>query len=522
MSIARKECAQCGAEYPLTAEYWRRDSHSKTGFQSACKDCKKSRGEPTRDARSKKTAVERRARELDEELPPAGKISEADAIAAVKRDAKLKEQLEERDARHADPFAKLNHDDFDVGSLNDGRIDPRAGKEKRQEYSRSMGEVLSEVSDAAAGGADAGQLLDSMSDKSVRFITTLSEQEKRFGNRRHSRSFSLAMAHEVMAMRLMKDIADRYFTAKIEPKGWAEAANPPRPAKRTVCLLLSDLHLGADLGSLDEPLPYRAVEEARRLEFVVRQAADYKPQYRDVSDLVLMLNGDVIQGMLMHDIRDGIPIVEQKAVFWNYMCEALGYLASAYPRVHVVCQPGNHGRDKLRHPGRATSRKWDGHEWEMYYALSRLSSSLKNVTFDIPFRSVSIIDLYGSKLLLTHGDTEVKIGHPLKAAEKNAAVMDNINSTARYGCTFDAAAFGHWHYGVYVPGAVRLIHNAALIPPDGFGRSCGANYATCGQFLWEAVEGHPVGDVRFITVGESQDHDEKLGEIIHPFRFESD
>lgn len=514
MSIARKECSQCGAEHPLTAEFWRRDRRSKTGFRSSCKDCQKAKGAPEKEAR---------IAELEAALPAdTGEISKEESLESVKRDTQIKEELERRDARHADPFSKLKPEDFDVGALNDGRIDRAASREKRQEYSRAMGETLSEVSEAAGRGADGGQLIDALSDKSIRFLSALSEQEKRFGNRRHSRSFSLAMAHEVMAMRLMRDIADRYFTAKIEPKGWAEALNPPRPAKRTVCLLLSDLHLGADLGLLDEPMPYRAVEEARRLEYVVRQAADYKPQYRDVSELVVMLNGDVIQGMLMHDIRDGIPIVEQKAVFWNYMCEALGYLASAYPRVRVVCQPGNHGRDKLRHPGRATSRKWDGHEWEMYYALSRMASSLKNVTFDIPFRAVSILDLYGSKLLLTHGDTELKIGHPLKAAEKNAAVMDNINSTLRYGCTFDAAAFGHWHYGVYVPATVRLIHNAALIPPDGFIRTIGANYATCGQFLWEAVEGYPVGDVRFIAVNESQDRDERLGEIIHPFRFESD
>jgi hypothetical protein len=123
---------------------------------------------------------------------------------------------------------------------------------------------------------------------------------------------------------------------------------------------------------------------------------------------------------------------------------------------------------------------------------------------------------------MTHGDTEVKIGHPQKAAEKNSAVIDNINSTLRYGCTFDFAAFGHWHYPAYIPGGVRLIYNGALVPPDGFGRSIGANYAKCGQFLWEAVEGYPVGDVRFIQVDESTDADERLGGIVKPFRFEAD
>lgn len=486
--IVRKTCPRCGAEHPATSDFFRKDRRNADGFRPECKECSKGNDK-------KKQA----------------RFDERAARAAA-----------EHQARVADPFAKLKPEDFDVAVGNDGRIDPKAAREKRQEYSRAMGEVYSEVAGAAVQGADGAVLLESLSEKSAQYLFNLSEQESRFGNRRHARSFSLAMAHEVMAMRMMREAADRYFTSRIEPKGWAARTNPPHPSKRTVCLLLSDLHFGADLGELDEPMPYRAIEESRRLEFIVRQAAEYKPQYRDVSELLVMLNGDVIQGMLLHDMRDGIPIVEQKVVFWKYMTAALGHLASAYPRVRVACQPGNHGRDKARHPGRATSRKWDGHEWEMYYALSLMCSSLPNVEFEIPFRAVSVIDLYGSKLLLTHGDTEVKIGHPQKAAEKNAAVMDNINSTMRYGCTFDAAAFGHWHYPALIPGAVRMLHNGALVPPDGFSRTIGANYSRCGQWLWEAVEGYPVGDARYIAVDETTDADERLGEIIAPFRFEAE
>jgi hypothetical protein len=194
--------------------------------------------------------------------------------------------------------------------------------------------------------------------------------------------------------------------------------------------------------------------------------------------------------------------------------------ARAYPKVRVFCQPGNHGRDKVRHPGRATSAKWDGHEWQMYYALSRACSNLKNVEWDIPFRAVSKIDLHGSWFLLSHGDTEVKLGDPDTKAKDNLAQLDKINATRLHGVEFAAAGFGHFHKPRYLPYHPRVLFNGALLPPNGAARGAGYIGEAMGQWMWEATEGYPVGDVRFIEVGPSQDHDEKLGTIIKPFRFD--
>ena len=202
------------------------------------------------------------------------------------------------------------------------------------------------------------------------------------------------------------------------------------------------------------------------------------------------------------------------------MSAAIGLFAQQYPSVDIECQPGNHGRDKMRHPGRATSSRWDGHEFEMYYALSQMCSSLSNVRFNIPFQAVSVIDLYGSKLLMNHGDAEIKFGHPDTRAAQNRAIVDRINSTKIYGYSFDVIAVGHFHTPrrqACFP--TEMIFNGALIPPGGWERSEGYFGEKQGQWLWESVEGYPVGDARFLEVGPSQDRDEKLGKLIVPFRF---
>lgn len=445
------------------------------------------------------------------------------ASKAAENAAREAQKLADTQARLASDFDSLNPEDFDVSVGNVSRRPgeaARAAKEKRQEYNAQMGKHMKALRAAALKApGNGGDVLDSMPGEAGEYIGKLSEQERRFGNRRLARSISLAEAHEALSIRRFKQAASQYLAEKIAPTGYA-LKNTSKKFKRTVCLLLSDLHLGSELNALDSPMPFRAVEESRRLEYVLRQALDYKPQYREDSELLLILNGDLIEGMLMHDFRDGAPLTEQKVIFWKYFAAFIGTVASAYKSVKVVCQPGNHGRDKVRHPGRATSRKWDGHEFEMYYALMMMSSELRNVAWQLDFRAVSIVDLHGSNLGISHGDTEIKLGDPDTKSKDNAAVLDRINSTRIYGVEFNAWAFGHFHKPRYQPRNPRVIFNGALVPPNGHARTQGYIGEPTGQFLWEAVEGFPVGDVRFIEVGEAQDHDERLGSIIQPFRFE--
>lgn len=156
----------------------------------------------------------------------------------------------------------------------------------------------------------------------------------------------------------------------------------------------------------------------------------------------------------------------------------------------------------------------------MCYALRMMCSDLKNVTWSIPFRAVAIIDVHGSIIGATHADTELKLGHPDTKAKENFAELSKINSTNRYGVQFAAWLFGHYHTGRYQAGSPRILWNGALVPPNGHARTSGYGATEAmGQWIWESVEGHPVGDARFIEVGPSQDRDERLGELIRPFRF---
>jgi hypothetical protein len=422
---------------------------------------------------------------------------------------------EERVARLESDYASLKPEDFRVGVGNVGDKDEHADEEKKQEYSARMGEMLDAL---VQSGGDPALIPGHLGEYNAR----LGEQERRFMNRRLARTVSIHVAREELHVRMFKQACDEHLRGRVEPTGYARFKPDGFAAKRAALLLLSDIHLGAELLARDNPRPHGAIEEARAVEFVVRQLLDFKPQYREQTEAVVIFNGDLVEGKLQHSLFTGIPLVEQKLVFWRIFRVAIGLIAQQYKKVRVVFRPGNHGRDTVKHPGRATSDKWDGHEWEMGYALMCMCDGLKNVEWDLDLKPYAIVDLFGHKVLVSHGDTEPKTGDPDTKAKENAASLDRLNSTLEYGCAFDAAVFGHYHKGRYIPGRVKQLWNAALLPSNGHARTSGYVGEPLGQWLWEAVEGHPVGDVRFLEVTQSVLRDERLGRMIPPFRLGAD
>lgn|SRR5574343_74031 len=485
----QKRCPKCG-ELRSTSEFFA-DAGSRDGLGSNCKPC---RMESQRRYRAANKAKHGKPAESTEQP------------AQPKRD-----EHAERQRRIESDYAPLRPSDFDVGALNDGKIDPQADRDKKQEYSRQMGEYMDSLRGVARG--------DDMDERHGAFIANVAEGERRFQNRRNARTLNLAAANEALMLRAWTHAARTHLSGRVEPTGYA--LRPSREkVKRKAVLFLSDLHIGAQLDNATNPQAFGAVEEARRLEWVGRQWFDFKPEHRANTEGVLLLGGDVIEGLLMHDIRDGAPLVEQQVAFLRYFEALIGTAAQVFPRVHVECQPGNHGRNIARHPGRATSSKWDGIEWFLYYALAQSCARLPNVTFSHPRRAVSVLDFFGSKVLFTHGDTEIKLGDPDTKQTQNAAILNTINTRRTYGHEFAALLFGHFHKPRYQAGSAALLCNGALVPPNGHARSSGYIADDCGQWLFEAVEGFPIGDVRLIRVGPQQDRDERLGTIIKPFRFE--
>lgn len=340
---------------------------------------------------------------------------------------------------------------------------------------------------------------------------------------RRNRSLAMTAGRERLFLEQLHEMLHEVLQKKL-PLPRAINKKARGKTKRILNVILSDTHYGSNLDPREVGHKYGPVEEARRTAAVVKQVAEYKLQYRDETELYVHLLGDLIQGQL-HDMRDGLPLAEQVASAIRILAQAIRYLAINFPRgVTVFCTPGNHGRNTARHRERATNQKFDAIETMVYVGLQEAFHGSNRVKVVLQYSPEYYFDLLGATGLGTHGDTVINPGYPGKNvdAEKMAKQIDRINNArAKKGTPPLAVVMvGHVHIGtiLYLPGGTVVFTNSCLIPPDPYAKSIGIFETACGQWIFESVEGHPVGDSRFIVVSEKDDVDASLDAIIKPYR----
>lgn len=291
--------------------------------------------------------------------------------------------------------------------------------------------------------------------------------------------------------------------------------------KRLLSSVISDTHFQSLLTSDEVPLEYKAIQESRRFGAVAQQVADYKTQYRDNTKLLIHLLGDLFQGVL-HDARDGAPLATQFGAVVHYLTQFIIFQSANFPEVEVFCSSGNHGRNLSRHKDRAILQKWDSIETMVYIAVKAAieASNIKNVKFNINKQPYYTVKMFNNTGFFTHGDTVLKPGFPGKNIDTKGLYHQicRWNEARNVGAPFQLFACGHVHFGsiINMPGGVVMLTNGCLVPPDSFALSIGVPDVTCGQYLFESVQDHIVGDQRFIVV-DNADTDPYFNTIIKPF-----
>jgi len=339
-----------------------------------------------------------------------------------------------------------------------------------------------------------------------------------------NRSFALLAARDELFFRQLEDFTNQLFKANpIKMKlGGFITKKSNKPVKRELNAVLSDLHIGANLDPRELPHQYGWQEEARRLAKITKEIVEYKTQYRENTNLNVNLIGDIIQGILEHDPRDGNPLAEQCGAAMHLLIQTIGFLALHFPKVTVRCVPGNHGRNVARHKARAMHQKWDAFETIVYKGIKAGVAHLPNVTVEIPYTPFFIYDTLGHFVMATHGDTFIEVGNPGSLINvKNLNVkMNEVNATRPNGQNVELLTVGHVHIAsrIRLPSGVVVMTNGALIPPDGFMvNGLGRLDSTCSQTIWESTEKYVAGDYRELTVDTETDKDSSLDSIIKPF-----
>lgn len=292
-----------------------------------------------------------------------------------------------------------------------------------------------------------------------------------------------------------------------------------KPGKRTLVGHISDTHIGVcirknEMGEVNE---FNETIAARRFSYLFQQIGDYKPQYRNDTDLVLVINGDILAGVI-HDQEWGVlPMASQMAQGMSILSQGISYVAQKFKSVRVVCTTGNHSRFMHKsNQGRQTSMKWDSFSTVLYVALKNIFQNYKNVQIEIPETPYAKFKIYNHDFFATHGDTVFNIGNVSKTINmKNW--KDQINDIISGIGNINVALLGHAHKITWqtLDNGVEILVNGTLSGTDQFAQSIGIMHNHPAQQIFEVTPEHSVGDVRFVRL-KNADQNKELDKIIKP------
>lgn len=321
-----------------------------------------------------------------------------------------------------------------------------------------------------------------------------------------------------LLMRRIEEVVAKMPKMKATP--YKAKGKPKKQDKRTLSLVLSDLHFGSDLTMAEHKHNFGPIEEARALAYVVENVCSYKLEHRENTELVVNILGDIIENEL-HGSGSMAPIHLQTArAIWLLM-QAVTKFSENFPSVVVNFAVGNHGRDIAVHKSRATDSKWNAVESTIYYAIKMACKGLKNVTFNQPLTPWVEYAAQGHNVYATHGDTNLNPGNVGSKIDVSRieGQINKINASLNDNEEYSVFVVGHVHQALMtaLSNGAYFIANGALTPPNGYAQSLNIMESQQIQVMFETTPEHAVGDFRFIRV-EGYEKRSALDKIIQPFK----
>lgn len=267
-----------------------------------------------------------------------------------------------------------------------------------------------------------------------------------------------------------------------EPPKWLNG-KPKKSGNKhvaTAWLMLSDLHLD-EVVEPDQVLFTNMFNRDIAVQRLERTFTNFIKVTTDhwtsvtYDGVVMPLGGDLFSG----DIHDELKETNEDTMlgsidFWlDHVAAGISLLADEFGKVHIPAVVGNHGRT-TRKP-RAKFRARSNFDWFFAKALQRIFAQDKRVTFDISESADCVIECYGQRVMLTHGDQATGgsgiggIWPPIMRL--NARKRQRQEAVGR---GYDLLIMGHWHSLVFGP---DFIVNGSLKGQD--------EYAFIGNFGFE-------------------------------------
>lgn len=281
--------------------------------------------------------------------------------------------------------------------------------------------------------------------------------------------------------RALQRVYDESLILQPQP-GWLKPAKRKSSSERgTLVAFLSDVHAGEvvrpeEMGGANAyNLRIADLRLRRFFEKIIALSRDY---FAGVTydGIVLNLGGDLVSGDIHDELTQTNELSVLDTTLWlaPRIVSGLEALAEAFGNVHVVSQPGNHGRDSKipRFKGRSAHNA-DTHIARMVAMYWSQANPSSTVTFDIPETIDADFAVYGSRFSAEHGENfqrnnpgtaEIGMLGPVKRGSLRKA-----RAKAQEGRPFDYLMVAHFHQLVYAP-SQGFIANGSVKGYDEFAR----------------------------------------------------
>lgn len=243
------------------------------------------------------------------------------------------------------------------------------------------------------------------------------------------------------------------------PPYW-ERAQPVTGGRSVLILNTSDIHMGEvitpeEIEGINEFNPEVCAARMKRL---FQAACEIGPRWMhgDTCDGVLLtMNGDLVSGDIHEELMrtNALTSTEQVRAVVEVYAAGIAMLLEAFPAVHVVATPGNHGRLTTKPTAKLSARL----SYDIMAAgilQDRLAGDGR-VTFQIAAGADARVPLYGRTILVTHGDRMGTGGGqgfagPILPIVRGGNKIKLQSFSAGLGC--DLILSGHYHTSGAPPG----------------------------------------------------------------------
>jgi hypothetical protein len=346
---------------------------------------------------------------------------------------------------------------------------------------------------------------------------------------------------EAFSEQLTESLVKNMENLKVEPKILNEKATKEYiksvektelhdTSPRSICVALTDLHFGTnvDKNELGGKNEFNWTIGARRFGFIIEQLETYKMELRQLhEEVVFLLGGDLIGGVIHNQEGPDYDLITfQVNGALSYFIQAFEHIKAFYPKIRIVCQPGNHGRVMHKQSkDRALSQKYDSFENIVFYSLSQYFKKDPKVEVIVPKTPYAEVTVQGHRIYMTHGDGVFTTGNPGKSINTDSIdkQVNRVNEAERnkHRAPFELFVFGHVHQPAHfqVSSGAHIIINGSMIGTDSFAQGVGIMSNNPVQIVWEMNSKFAVGDSRWLFVEEA-DKQKRLEKIISPYQYE--